>query len=58
MCPLLLNIIKDGKKRYGPKAWSSMIVKRLEDDCDLALREEGFPSKLLDIESFSKGSEI
>ena len=28
--PKIVNIFKDGKK-YGSRAWSSMIVKRLEE---------------------------
>jgi 3-hydroxyisobutyrate dehydrogenase len=56
--PILLNIFKEGQKKYGPRAWSSMIVKRLEDVCNTNLRAEGFPKKLIDSESETKGVEI
>ncbi len=58
LSPLLIKIFKDGKKRYGSKAWSSMIVKRLEDDCKTNLRAPGFPSELIDKESRKKGFEV
>ena len=29
--PLIVKIFKDGQKKYGSRAWSSMIVKRMED---------------------------
>ena len=56
--PLVLEIFKDGQKKYGPRAWSSMIVKRLEDACNINLRAEGFPSELTDSEPEEKGHQI
>ncbi len=56
--PLVLNILKDGQERYGPKAWSSMIVKRLEDACNIDLRADGFPEELTDDEPEVKGAEV
>ncbi len=44
--------------RYGPRVWSSMVVKRLEDDCDIDFRADGFPEYLVDIESPQKGKEV
>jgi 3-hydroxyisobutyrate dehydrogenase len=29
--PQIVEIFKDGQKKYGSRAWSSMIVKRMED---------------------------
>ena len=58
LAPLVLNIFKDGQKRYGPRAWSSMIVKRLEDACNINLRAEGFPAELTDSEPEEKGQQI
>jgi|TARA_B110000438_G_scaffold128922_1_gene125216 3-hydroxyisobutyrate dehydrogenase len=58
LSPLVLEIFKDGQKKYGPKAWSSMIVKRLEDACNINLRAEGFPSELTDSEPEEKGHQI
>ena len=56
--PLLLNIFKDGQKNYGSRAWSSMVVKRLEDACNIKLRTGGFPKELIDSEPENKGIEI
>jgi len=53
--PIIFNIFKEGQKKYGSRAWSSMIVKRLEDACSINLRAEGFPSELTDNESEEKG---
>ena len=58
LSPLVLKIFKDGQKKYGPKAWSSMVVKRLEDACNINLRAEGFPAELTDSEPEEKGKEI
>lgn len=56
--PKVLEIFKDGQNRYGPRAWSSMIVKRLEDDCDIELRAPGFPEVMVDAEPEERGAEI
>ena len=56
--PLVLNIFKDGHKKYGSRAWSSMIVKRMEDLNDTDFRAKGFPSELVDNEPKEKGYEI
>ena len=56
--PKVIEIFEDGQKRYGPRAWSSMIVKRLEDDCDIELRAPGFPSEMVDTEPEERGAEI
>ncbi len=58
LAPLVLNIFKDGQKKYCPRAWSSMIVKRLEDACNINLRAEGFPAELTDSEPEEKGQQI
>ena len=31
LSPKIVEIFKDGQKKYGSRAWSSMIVKRMED---------------------------
>ena len=41
--PLVLSIIKDAKEKYGSRAWSSMVVKRLEDKHETDFRTPGFP---------------
>ena len=49
---------KDGHKKYGSRAWSSMIVKRMEDLNKIDFRAEGFPEELTDNEPEEKGYEI
>ena len=56
--PIIFNIFKEGQKKYGSRSWSSMIVKRLEDACNINLRAKGFPSELIDNEPEEKGHEI
>ena len=56
--PLVLNIIKDAKEKYGSRAWSSMVVKRLEDKYETDFRAPGFPEELVDEEEKVKGYEI
>ena len=58
LSPLCVEIMKDGLKRYGPRVWSSMVVKRLEDDCGVDLRAPGFPEYLTDNESEQIGTEV
>ena len=56
--PLVLDIFKDAHKKYGPRSWSSMVVKRLEDNCRINFREKGYPDELVDEEKEEKGYEI
>jgi len=56
--PLIFNIFKDGHKKYGSRAWSSMVVKRMEELNNTSFRAEGFPSELIDNEPEEKGYEI
>ena len=56
--PKIVEIFKDGQKKYGSRAWSSMIVKRMEDLNKINFRAEGFPEELIDNESEEKGYEI
>jgi 3-hydroxyisobutyrate dehydrogenase len=58
LSPLCLDIMKDGLARYGPRAWSSMVVRRLEDDCGVDLRAPGFPEYLTDSEPEQEGAEV
>ena len=41
--PKIVDIFKDGQKKYGSRAWSSMIVKRMEDLNNIKFRADGFP---------------
>ena len=56
--PFVLEIFKDAQKKYGSRAWSSMVVKRLEDKFGLSFRAPNFPSELIDNEKEEKGYEI
>ena len=58
MSPLAVQIMRDGLAKYGPRAWSSMVVKRLEDACDEDLRAPGFPEYLTDFEPEAAGGEV
>ena len=48
----------DAEKKYGPRAWSSMVVKRFEDKYNLNFRAPGYPEELVDNEEEEKGYEI
>ena len=56
--PIVLDIFKDAHKKYGSRSWSSMVVKRLEDNCKNNFREKGYPEELVDKEKEEKGYEI
>ena len=56
--PLLKDIFQDGRNRFGDRAWSSMIVKRLEEACETNLRAEGFPPELVDETPRREGYEV
>ena len=56
--PKVVEIFKDGQKKYGSRAWSSMIVKRMEDINNIDFRAKGFPDELIDNEPEEKGYEI
>jgi 3-hydroxyisobutyrate dehydrogenase len=56
--PQIVEIFKDGQKKYGSRAWSSMIVKRMEDLNNINFRANGFPDELIDNETEEKGYEI
>ena len=46
------------KKKYGSRAWSSMVVKRFEDKLGIDFRASDFPEELIDDEKEEKGHEI
>tara|TARA_B100000214_G_scaffold152703_1_gene109338 strand:+ start:85 stop:1026 length:942 start_codon:yes stop_codon:yes gene_type:complete len=56
--PKVVEIFKDGKEKYGSRAWSSMIVKRMEDLNNINFRADGFPEELVDNEVEQKGYEL
>ena len=58
IAPFILDIFKDAKEKFGSRAWSSMVVKRLEDKYGINFRENGFPDELVDDEVEEKGYEV
>ena len=56
--PKVVEIFNDGQKKYGSKAWSTMIVKRMEDLNNTEFRADGFPEELIDNEPEEKGYEV
>ena len=56
--PQIVEIFKDGQKKYGSRAWSSMIVKRMEDLNNINFRANDFPDELVDNEPEENGYEI
>ena len=58
MSPLLIDIMRDGQKRYGERAQSDRIIERLEEATDLNIRADGFPEILIDDEPEEPGYEI
>jgi len=58
LSPLLIEIFKDGERRYGPRELSPNIIKRLEDACDLRVEAPGFPAEMTDNEPEVPGYEV
>jgi len=58
LSPLLVGIFNDGMRRYGPKEWSTNIVRRLEDSLGCQVLAPGFPAELVDHEPEVPGHEV
>jgi 3-hydroxyisobutyrate dehydrogenase len=58
LSPLVLNIFKDGQRRYGPRELSPNIIKRLEQACGVQVLGEGFPAQMVDDEPEAVGYEV
>jgi 3-hydroxyisobutyrate dehydrogenase len=56
--PLLIDIFRDGARRYGPGAQSDDIVRRLEEATGLSITAPGFPAVLVDDEPEAPGYEV
>lgn len=56
--PLLIRIMQDGADRYGDRAQSDDIVRRLEDATGLDITAAGFPAELDDDEPEAPGYEV
>ncbi|MEM7471308.1 MAG: NAD(P)-dependent oxidoreductase [Pseudomonadota bacterium] len=58
LSPKLIDIFKDGQVRYGERAQSDDIIKRLEEATGLDIRAPGFPAELVDDEPEEPGYEV
>ena len=58
IAPLIVDIFKDGEKRYGPRELSPNIIKRLEEKANVEVLGEGFPSEIIDDEPEEIGYEV
>jgi 3-hydroxyisobutyrate dehydrogenase len=56
--PLLVEIFRDGIKRYGSRELSPNIIRRLEERSGLDIRAPGFPPEMLDDEPEEPGAEV
>ena len=56
--PALIDIFKDGEKRYGGREFSPNIIRRLEDATGLSILADGFPAEIVDDEPEEPGYEV
>ena len=58
LSPLVLEIFKDGARRYGPREFSPNIIRRLEEPCGVKVLGTGFPAEMVDDEPPGSGYEV
>lgn len=56
--PLMIDMMRDGQKRYGERAQSDRMIERLEEATGLDIRAPGFPDELIDDEPEERGYEV
>ena len=56
--PVLIDIMRDGEERFGPREWSPNIIKRLEEATGLSILADGFPAEMVDDEPEEPGYEV
>lgn len=56
--PLIIDIFNDGIRRYGERAQSDDIIRRLEEATGLDIRAPGFPAEMVDDEPEEPGYEV
>ena len=56
--PLMIEIFRDGQRRYGERANSDDIVRRLEEATGLSILAPGFPGEMVDDEAEEPGYEV
>ena len=58
IAPMIVDIFKDGEKRYGSREFSSNIIKRLEERAGVEILGVGFPPEMIDDEPEERGYEV
>jgi 3-hydroxyisobutyrate dehydrogenase len=58
LSPLVLEIFRDGVRRYGGRELSPNIIRRLEEACGVRVLGTGFPAQLTDAEPKVAGYEV
>ncbi|MCH2478081.1 MAG: NAD(P)-dependent oxidoreductase [Gammaproteobacteria bacterium] len=58
IAPFIVDIFKDGEKRYGSREFSPNIIKRLEESADVDVLGRGFPAEIIDDEPEESGYEV
>ncbi|HTV53054.1 MAG TPA: NAD(P)-dependent oxidoreductase [Steroidobacteraceae bacterium] len=56
--PLVLEIFREGARRYGARELSPNIIRRLEDACGIRVLGTGFPAQMVDDEPEAPGYEV
>ncbi len=56
--PLMIDVFRDAAARYGERAWSDDVIRRLEDATGLSITAPGFPAELVDDEPEVRGAEV
>ena len=56
--PLMVEIFRDGQGRYGERANSDDIIRRLEEATGLSILAPGFPAEMVDNEPEEPGYEV
>ena len=58
IAPLVVDIFKDGERKYGPRELSPNIIQRLEEAADVQVLGKGFPAEMIDDEPEEPGYEV
>ena len=58
IAPALGAVFDDAVARYGPRAWSPQVIRRLEEATGLQVLADGFPPAIVDDELEAPGHEV
>ena len=58
LAPMIIDIMTDGQARYGQRANTDDIIRRLEEATGLSVLADGFPAALIDDEPEEPGYEV